>query len=342
MRLLLITQVVDSTNSSLGFFHSWIEKLAQYFDSIDVICLFEGAHNLPENVRIHSLGKEKGRGSKLMYSVRFLRLIWTLRHQYERVFVHMNQEYVLLGGLYWKLTGKKIYFWRNHYAGSLLTRMAVALSSIVFCTSAYSYTAKFKKTKLMPVGVDIERFKTHTAEKKPRSILFLGRMTPSKKPDVLLEALILLANQGIDFTVTFCGPVLPEDSTYVNSLKKRSLIISDHVTFIDGVPHTETANIYSRHEIYVNLGASGMFDKTLFEAAASGCLVIATSDDFQKRMEHSYHVSIQTAAELAVTLAHFLSLTPEDRKRIQTEQSAVAEKEGLEILIKKVASDILA
>ena len=342
MRLLLITQVVDSRDSSLGFFHSWIEKLAQYFDSIDVICLFEGAHNLPENVRIHSLGKEKGRVSKLMYSVRFLRLIWTLRHQYDRVFVHMNQEYVLLGGLYWRLTGKQVYLWRNHYSGSLLTRVAVAFSTTVFCTSTHSYTARFKKTKLMPVGVDIEQFETHTVEKKPRSILFLGRMTPSKKPDVLLEALIILANQGSDFSATFCGPVLPEDSTYVNTLKKRSLTVGDRVTFIDGVPHTETADIYSRHEIYVNLGESGMFDKTLFEAAASECLVIATSDDFQKRLGQSHDVRIQTEAELAKTLAHFLSLTPENKKRIQTEQSAIAEKEGLEILIKKVASDILA
>ncbi len=342
MRLLLITQVVDSTNSSLGFFHSWVGKLAQHFESIEVICLFEGIHNLPENVRVHSLGKEKGSASSFTYSLRFLHLLWVLRRSYDRVFVHMNQEYILLGGLYWRLVGKNVYLWRNHYAGSFLTRISVALSTTVFCTSAHSYTARFKKTKLMPVGVDIERFETHTTGRKPHSILFLGRLTPSKKPDVLLEALILLANQGVDFMATFCGPVLPEDSEYLNKLKERAQILGDQVMFIDGLPHTETAAIYNKHEIYVNLGASGMFDKTLFEAAASGCLVIATSDDFQKRLGQNRHSKTQTPVELAVTLTHFLTLSANEKDRIKAEERVLAEKEGLELLIKKVAASINA
>ena len=70
----------------------------------------------------------------------------------------MNQEYVLIAGWLWKLLGKRTYLWRNHYAGSWLTDVAAVFCTKVFCTSKHSYTVKYKKTVLMPVGVDTERF----------------------------------------------------------------------------------------------------------------------------------------------------------------------------------------
>ena len=58
MRLLIVTQVVDQNDSVLGFFHRWIEEFAKNCEKVHVICLKESVHNLPENVAVHSLGKE--------------------------------------------------------------------------------------------------------------------------------------------------------------------------------------------------------------------------------------------------------------------------------------------
>jgi glycosyltransferase involved in cell wall biosynthesis len=342
MKLLLVTQVVDSTDSSLGFFHSWIEKLADYFEEIHVICLYEGMHTLPSNVQIYSLGKEKGSASRTQYSLRFLRLIWRLRKKYDRVFVHMNQEYVLLGGVLWKLFSKKIYLWRNHYAGSMITRIAGRLCERVFCTSTHSFTAGFKKTTLMPVGVDIERFEVSDSDRKPHSILFLGRMAPSKKPDLILKSLVLLHSQGVNFSATFCGPVLPKDRMYIERLKTLAKPLGHQVTFLEGVPHNQTREIYRAHEIYVNLGASGMLDKTLFEAAASGCLVVSISDDFVKRFTRPIVLSSENPDILAATLQNVLALSAQEKERIQGEQKAIAKKESLDTLIQELSSVILA
>lgn len=342
MRLLIVTQVVDSTDSSLGFFHTWIEKMAADFDSIEVICLYKGVHTLPANVRVHSLGKEKGSVTRLQYVVRFLRLVWCLRNRYDPVFVHMNQEYVLLGGLLWKTLGKEVYMWRNHYAGSFLTRIAGTLCTKVFCTSTHSYTARFLNTILMPVGVDVARFQKSSVPRKPNSILFLGRMTPSKKPDLLLESLILLSRRGIDFTATFCGPVLPEDASYVSQLKERAHTLGDRISFLDGVPHNKTSHIFQQHEMYVNLGASGMFDKTLFEASASGCLVVATSEDFQKKLKDSFTIDTSTPESLAHTLEQMLSLSESTKEEMRSELHTLAQGNSLNLLISKVASVILA
>src|ERR1041385_8548279 len=121
MRLLVTTQAVDLNDPVLGFFHRWIEELAKHYEHVHVICLKEGEQRLPSNVSVHSLGKEQGR-SRVKYLVLFYRYIWTLRNEYDAVFVHMNQEYVLLGWKLWFLLGKRIVLWRNHKKGSFLTR----------------------------------------------------------------------------------------------------------------------------------------------------------------------------------------------------------------------------
>src|SRR5262245_46329036 len=132
MRLLLVAQTVDRTDAVFGFFHRWIEKLALHFERIEVICLREGEHTLPANVRVHSLGKEH-RGNKLSYGFRFYALLGKLRGSYDAVLVHQNQEYLLLAGWLWKLSGKPVYFWANHFAGSFLTRLAALWCTKIFC-----------------------------------------------------------------------------------------------------------------------------------------------------------------------------------------------------------------
>lgn len=288
MKLLMCTQVIDQHDPALGFFHRWVEQFATHYEQVTVICLKEGAHDLPQHVRVLSLGKERG-VSRLRYVTRFFQYIWQEKNEYDAVFVHMNEEYVLLGALLWKVLGKRVYLWRNHYAGSWRTRCAAWLSTKVFYTSQSSYTAQFKNAVQMPVGVDLERFKpVEGVVRKPRSILFLGRISPSKKPDVLVEALGILKSGGTDFTASFYGPVSGGDEAYAQRLRERvvELGIADRVHFGGVLTHAETPRVYQEHAVYINLADSGMYDKTLFEAAASGCVVLSTSRDFASLGSH--------------------------------------------------------
>ncbi len=283
MKLLIITQAVDTEDPVLGFFVRWIEEFSKRVEHTEVICLKVGRSDLPTNVRVHSLGKERGAASRATYVWRFLSLAWRLRDDYNVVFVHMNQEYLFIAGWLWKLLGKRVYLWRNHYAGSMLTDVASAFCTKVFCTSKHSYTAKYKKTVIMPVGVDTERFYPDARiARVPRSILFLSRMSPSKRPEMLIDALVLLEQGGTDFTATFVGSPLPRDEAFYEGLKEkvRSLSFKDKITFLSGVPNRETPDLYRAHEIFVNTSPSGMLDKTIFEAAVSGCIVLASSADF--------------------------------------------------------------
>ena len=123
MKILIVTQVVNTEHPILGFFHRWIEEFAKHYELVHVVCLEEGTHALPANVTIHSLGKETSK-NKFLYLLKFYKQIWQLRGEYDVVFVHMNQLYVVLGYPVWKLLRKKmsvvhtrqhITFFKNRY-----------------------------------------------------------------------------------------------------------------------------------------------------------------------------------------------------------------------------------
>ena len=335
MKLLIITQAVDLDDPILGFFHRWIEEIANRCESVLVICLREGRHQVPQNVRILSLDKDVGasRRTKLW---RFYRYIFAHRHEYDAVFVHMNQEYVLLAGLFWRQWKKGVYLWRNHWAGNFLTRIAVMLSTKVFCTSKSSFTAQFKKTTLMPVGVDIVASAT---PRTPRSILFLGRIAPSKHPEVLIDALALLMKDKVAFEASLYGSPLPKDEAFARALKTRAQDVPN-VTWYNSVPNRETPAIYAAHELFVNLSASGMYDKTLFEAAAAGCIVVASSRDFAELAGEPFVFRQNNPQDLARVLKDILKMTEKKKGAAQKHFQGLVQAHTLPVLADLLVSEM--
>ncbi len=339
MKLLIVTQVMDTNEPALGFMVGWVRELATRFESIQVICLKEGNHSLPENVTVHSLGKEEGVG-KFVYVQRFFTNIWQLRKEYDSVLVHMNQEYILLAGVFWKMFGKKVYMWRNHYAGSWLTDVAAVFCTKVFCTSKHSYTAKYKRTVLMPVGIDFAKFAIDSYQHAPHTILFLSRIAQSKRPEMLIDALGVVLERGVSFTASIYGSPLPEDQSYYESLQARaeSLGLHDRVRFYPGVPNDATPAIYQAHDIFVNCSPSGMFDKTLFEAAASGCRIVASSDDFHDAAgDQVYAPNMEVLAE---RLIENLLENEEDATRRRIFFISVARAESLSTLADRLSAEL--
>lgn len=279
MRLLICTQAVDRDDPVLGFFHRWIEEFAARCEKISVICLRKGAYHVPGNVSVFSLGKETGSG-RLRSVLNLYRLLWKLRDEHDVVFVHMNQEYVLLGWGFWKLWGKKILLWRNHAKGNWMTRLAVLFSDEVFCTSPQSFTARFAKTKIMPVGVDTYFFTPNpSVRKKSNSILFLGRIAPVKNVDIFVEALRELKSRGVKFSATIAGGSSEKDEEYEEVIRRKvsAYGLDGAVVFVGAVSQSEALKLYREHELYVNLTPSGSMDKTIFEALASGCTAVVSN-----------------------------------------------------------------
>lgn len=336
MKVLICTQAVDTNDPVLSFFVGWIREIAARSESVRVICLTKGEAELPDNVHVFSLGKEAGVRSSLSYAVRFLTLVWRERAHYDTVFVHMNEEYVLLAGVVWRLLGKRVGMWRNHYAGSWKTRVAVFLAHRVWCTSRSSFTARFKKTRLMPVGVDTTRFAPR-GSRTDQSILVLGRMAPSKHPDLIIRALREVHERNVAFTATFVGSPPTGEEAYYAHLKAEGERIG--IRFLPGVRNDQTPALFDSHDIYINASRSGMYDKTLFEAAASGTIVLASSSDFAAEIPDGSFAEGDSHA-LAVAIEQALRLSPALKETMRARYRAVAQTHDNTVLFDRLVGDL--
>lgn len=332
MRLLILTQAVDTEDPVLGFFHNWIREIAKHFESVIVICLKKGTYNLPDNVRVFSLGKEEGKG-RFVYIVRFFKYIITLRNEYDRVFVHMNQEYILLGGLFWKLLGKHIYMWRNHHAGSVLTDIATSFCTHIFCTSKYSYTAKFAKTNFMPVGIDAAIFNPRDIVRDENKLLFIARIAPPKNLHLIIDALTILKDKGLELELDVYGAPLPQDEDYFESIKQSVTANELKVLFHGPVKNTDTPLLYSSHDICINMSSSGMYDKTIFEAMACGCLSVASNKNLVGLIDDMFIVKQDDAQDLVLKLETLIKLDKNQKNAYRSKlRNVVTEYHSLSAL----------
>jgi glycosyltransferase involved in cell wall biosynthesis len=316
MRLLIVTQAVDIQDPILGFFHRWIEEIAKNCEQVHVICLKEGSHTLPKNVQVHSLGKEGGR-SRVKYVRRFYSYIWNLRHEYDAVLVHMNQEYVLLGGLLWRLAGKRVVLWRNHKIGSLWTNIACAIAHAVCYTSEAAYVAHAKNGIRMPIGIDTETFIPRWTA-PTGSILFLGRLDPVKNVHVFVAALTHLYEMGQTFVAALYGSPTDPKSKYAHDVRNQAAVLALEgvLSVHEAVLNSEAARLYAEHAIYVNLTPSGSFDKTIGEAMAAGAIVVAMNDAIRSVVPEEIFVQDESVESTTRALKAALSLSPESRARI--------------------------
>lgn len=343
LRLLVCTQVIDRGDPALGFFHQWVEKLAERHEHVHVICLKEGEHRLPSNVSVYSLGKETGR-SLFKYISRFYRFVWLLRREHGPVFVHMNAEYVVLGGLFWRLWGKRVVLWRNHRKGGAMIRTAALFSDAICYTSPASFTAHYAHAVRMPIGIDTEQFSAGQTREDPLSILFFGRLDPVKYPHAFVTALGILHRQGVLFHATICGDPTKADDPYAKKVKESAafLVEQGKLKFLPAIPHGETPALFQKYAIYVNLTPSGSFDKTIGEALASGCVVVTANAVVKDILPEPLFVQDISAEETARAIKAALEMPEVERNAARIRGREYVEREHSLTLLMERLMRILA
>jgi glycosyltransferase involved in cell wall biosynthesis len=275
MKLLIVTQAVDSADPVLGFFVRWIEEFAKNTEHVEVICLREGTHALPTNVHVHSLGKERGTASRATYARRFISLIRKLRHNYDAVFVHMNPEYVVLGGPLWRLWGKRIALWYTHKSVDAKLRAATLLADVVFTASKESFRLSSKKVRVMGHGIDTGFFFPDASVARGNWLLSVGRLTKSKRHDLAIRQ---AAQEGKELRIAGEGP------ERVN-LEARARALNANVHFLGGLTQTALRDEYRTASLFIHTSETGSLDKVVLEALACG-LPIRTSDPALKMLEN--------------------------------------------------------
>ncbi|MFA4833280.1 MAG: glycosyltransferase family 4 protein [Patescibacteria group bacterium] len=360
MKLLILTQKVDIDDDILGFFHDWIKEFAKHCERVTVVCLQRGRYELPKNVRVLSLGKDEflrlGKYSgfirKLVATLRFYNCIIQERKKYDKVFVHMNPEYIVLGGIFWKLGGKKIALWYTHKAVDLKLKLAAKLADIIFTASEESFRLPSRKVKIVGHGINIERFQVQSRapgveiiNNNKFIIITVGRISPVKDYETMIKAIYILNNQGIkNIELDIIGAVvLKNQESYLNALKDmvEKMQLAEKVKFLGSIPHYKIPEYLGKSDLFINLSKTGSVDKAVLEAMACGCLPLSSNESFKKIIPDELIVAKNNPEKLAEKIREIIGKQKEERDRItQKLRQIVMGNHNLNNLIKTIVKEI--
>lgn len=342
--LLIITQVVDSQDAALGFFHQWIEEFSLHFSRVQVLCLRKGCANLPKNVDVLSLGKERGAG-RIHYIKTLFAYVVGKRDEYDAVFVHMNPVYIVLCGLVWRMMGKRVVLWYMHRSKTLNLKIAQFFANSIVTATKESYPLHTKKLIVTGHGIDTDRrnvTKVDTEANKFINISTIGRITPIKQPHLFIEGVAKIrSNKPLLFTIVG-GPVTPEDQEYMSKLGTmvKDLGLADATTFTGPVPHEDVWRYLSRTDICINLSKTGSLDKTILEAFALGIPVISSNPAIAPLVTRDFpeaYLQEDEAAALSKRIEMFLGAPEITKKKTLLIQRRVLAEHSLHLTVAKIS-----
>lgn len=277
MHLLFITQKVDKADWLLGFTHGWLKILARKVERLTVICLEQGQTELPDNVRVISLGKERGVG-RWARVIAFVRSLATTIRQVDGVFAHMSPAFAIAAAPFAKLRGLPLVLWYTHRHVDNKLRLATWLSDAVVTASPESFQLPSDKVRVLGHGIDPEQFSPKPAEVQDKKLLVgVGRLSPIKRYELLVEATRILQLRQLPIRTAIAGDDPPGDTTYGDSIREMS---AGRVEFLGAVPHAEIAAWYHRCAVAVNLCPTGGLDKAVLEAMFCARPVLVTNRSF--------------------------------------------------------------
>lgn len=346
MRLLIITQKVDSQDPILGFFHGWIEEFSKHCESVIVICLQKGVFNLPRNVQVFSLGKERG-VSKIGLIFNFYKLIWRYKNGYDAVFIHMNQIYLILGGIFWKLWHKKIALWYVHRQKSLSLWLGTLFVDRIFTSTPASFTLKSHKVMYIGHGVDSSKFSQNVFNRNLETvnIVHIGRITKIKNLEILILAGEILKKKTPHLNIELYGEAMNDtDKLYLadlkNLIKEKSL--KENIVFRGPISNSEIGEVFSRANLSVNLTPDGGWDKVVIESLMAYCPVFASNLGLKHvfgKYADKLMFEYRNSQDLAYKIENFLALENRD-SIIQNLHDRAVREYDFKNLMKKISLDL--
>ncbi|MFO0969282.1 MAG: glycosyltransferase family 4 protein [Gemmataceae bacterium] len=317
MNLLLFNLVTDLDHPILGFTSHWIRELAARVDSVEVITMRRGRVQAPENVRVHSVGAERGY-SEPRRVFEFYRILSGIlgRGRIDGCFAHMAPEFAILAGPVLRAKRIPLVTWYAHPSLHWRVKLAHVFSHQMVASLPNAYPWKKDKLTVIGQGIDTTLFAPDGTPEENDLVLCVGRVSAVKDHATLLRAAALLRRPA---RVVVLGQTAgPEDEAYLLDLGRLAaeLGIAVRVTFAKGVPPAELPSWYRRCAAHVNLTPAGFGDKVAWEAMACARPCLVANVDFAPtlgRFENDLLFRVHDVADLAAKLDNVLAQSAEQR-----------------------------
>jgi glycosyltransferase involved in cell wall biosynthesis len=326
MRLLLFNLATDADDPALGFATGWICALAHRVEFIHVLTMRAGQITVPGNVRVYSVGKEKGY-SEPRRAAEFYRLLFRILREdrIDACFSHMMPLFTVMAGPVLKGKGIPITTWYAHPSLTTTLKLAHHLSDRMVTSIATSYPYKRDKLSVIGHGIDADTFSPNgkIPSERVATILCVGRLSPAKDHPTLIKAAWLLRKVWAKpFRVVIVGgPAVPHDEFYVRSLREQinELKLEEIVYFEPPVRRERLPRWYRDCTVHVNLTPKGFVDKVALEPMSCGRPSVVANEGFEETLgKYASRLLFHPgdAEALASKLDGLLALSEKDRSEI--------------------------
>jgi glycosyltransferase involved in cell wall biosynthesis len=283
-RLLLFNLATDDQDPLLAFTVGWVRALADRIPYVDVVTMRSGTADLPDNVRVYSVGKEHG-WSEARRLVEFYRRLGLLLHEqrYDACFAHMQELFALFAAPLLRLKHVPITLWYCHPHTPLQLRAAIKVVDRVISADASS--CRVPTAKLIPTGhgIDTDVFVPDFRRRSPFRLLVVGRITPLKRLDLLVDAIARLQDRvPQELEIRLIGPTPVEDAAYEADLRRRAaeLGIASRIIFVGSLGTEALVAEYQAADALVSLHIAGSFDKSALEGMSCGLPLLTMNPAF--------------------------------------------------------------
>ena len=280
-RLVFITQAYQPTSTILGVTRAWVEALAERCAGVDVIAASADL-TMPRaaHVRLFSLGRERGAG-KVAQAATMTATLARVVPGAGAVLAHMVPRYALLAAPLCLGLGRPLALWYAQGGADLSLTLAVRLVNHILTPTRGSFPLGGPsidgKVAVTGHGIDTQWFSPgQDAGNEPRMLFASGRVSPSKRYDLLLDAVARLPDRA--WRLRIAGPPLyASDLAHQGALEARvrDLGLADVVQFAGSVPYERMPHEYRAAWALAHTSGTGSLDKVVLEAMACGTPVVS-------------------------------------------------------------------
>ncbi len=342
MRVLLITPNVDVEHAILGFLHYWADELAKHVDSLDILTFRAGKFSFNnKNIQVFDLSSP----SRIMKFLKLNYYLFKLVPKNDVVYIQMYPFLALISYPYVKIFGKKMVMWYTHRCVTSTLLLVNKLVDKVMTAANNTYRINTHKKEILGHGIVFSGYPNLKRIVKKRGkkfiILSVGRISPIKKFEVLLDAINILVNKKNykNIECLILGPVY-DDKYYKKLLEIVEMRnLNSYVKFLGPVPHKKIKEIYMKADLFVSTSQSGL-DKAPLESMALGIYTLICGSEyleyFDKELKEKCYYDVNNINELVEKIEYFIKNKDKEEKLRLKMMHHVLKHHSIESHAKKV------